>query len=215
MVLCGVASEAVAQSGFTPAPNQVSAGNIDVRLSRVYVRIGRLGWDHEHAAEGRLLAGNVQLGARDGAGELVFDAASFIADTQDARGQFNLPGTVHDGVREKVTQQIFSPAGLDADRFPQAVFRIRSSLPSGAPRADGGGEYQLEGELSLRGINRPLRIAVFVEPVNDLWRLRGEGKIKLSDFGMSLPKRNLRMPTETLTHGAETLAVEGDVWMRR
>jgi polyisoprenoid-binding protein YceI len=202
------ASPIWAQDAFSPAPNQPRPGDIDAKLSRVYVHIGRLGWDHEHAAEGRLLAGNVQLGANERAGELFFDAASFIADTSDARRQFDLPGAIHDSIREKITQQIFSPIGLDADHFPQAAFRIQSARPTSAPHADGGGEYQFDGELTLHGVSRPLRIVGLVEPVNDMWRLRGEGNIRLADFGLHLPAKRLGKVTDVLS-------VEGDLWMRR
>jgi len=215
LILLLVASAGFAQSGAPVAQNEPSPGNVDPRLSRVYVRIGKLGWEHEHAAEGRLLGGNLRLGASQGAGELVFDAASFIADTQEARGEFNLPGTVHDPIREKITQQIFSPVGLDADHFPQAVFRVQSALPTGAARADGGGEYRLEGELSLRGVTRPLRIVVFVEPVNDLWRLRGESKITLRDFGMHRPTSSMHLPIDKLSKAPEFLVIRGDLWMHR
>lgn len=201
-------SAAMAQNAPPVAPDQALSGAVDVRLSRVYARIGKLGWDHEHAAEGRLLSGNAQLGASERAGELVFDAASFLADTQDARRAFDLPGTVHASIREKITRQIFSRGVLDADHFPQAVFRIRSALPAGAPRADGGGEYRLDGELALHGVNRPLRIVVLVEPINDRWRVRGECKIKLGEFDIHPPEHKLGKP-------AGSLDIEGDLWLQR
>ncbi len=88
-------------------------------------------------------------------------------------------------------------------------------MPTGAPRADGGGEYQFVGELSLRGATRPLRIMVFVEPVNDLWRLRGESQLKLSDFGMHRPTKAMHLPTEKLSKAPEVLVIHGDLWMHR
>ena len=60
----------------------------------------------------------------------------------------------------------------------------------------------------MRGVARPLRIGVLVEPANDLWRLRGEIKIKPGDFGMHPAVKMLgKVP--------DVLSIEGDLWMRR
>ncbi len=121
-----LASACLAQSETPAVPAQAPMGNVDARLSRIYVRIGRLGWDHEHAAEGRLLGGNVRLGASENAGELVFDAASFIADTQDCARRVRSAGhdSRHDP-REDYRADLRTPGAgrrsFSANRFPGSI----------------------------------------------------------------------------------------------
>src|SRR5205823_94917 len=61
---------------------------VDSKSSRIYVKVGtatRLG--HEHGVQGSLKSGKLSLG---GGGEFIFDMASFIADTTEARERVGL-----------------------------------------------------------------------------------------------------------------------------
>jgi polyisoprenoid-binding protein YceI len=97
---------------------------------------------------------------------------------------------------------------LDADHHPQARYRINSALPTGTARPDGSGEYELDGELTVRGATRPLRMTVLVEPVDGKWHLRGQFKIKQTDFGIK--------PYSKAFHSvADLLVIHGDIWLYR
>src|ERR1043166_7785568 len=67
------------------AHSPARAGDVDVAKSRIYVRVGKTGFGHEHGVEGRLKSGHLKLGATTDAGELVFDLASFEAERTVAR----------------------------------------------------------------------------------------------------------------------------------
>ena len=59
------------------APAQLSPGEIDLRVSRVYILVGKTGLGHEHGIEGRIKSGVLSLGATANAGQIVFDTTTF------------------------------------------------------------------------------------------------------------------------------------------
>jgi polyisoprenoid-binding protein YceI len=101
-------------------------GEIDVEKSRVYVRVGKKGLGHEHAVEGNIKSGSIDLSAKKDLGEIEFDMQSFGADTDEARKYVELKGTIAESTREQVTQTMLGNAVLDVEKFPTARFKIKS-----------------------------------------------------------------------------------------
>ena len=65
-------------------------GGVSTTHSHVFVLVGKTGLGHEHGVVGNLKQGTVRLGASQNAGEFVFDMASFLADSDDARKYVDL-----------------------------------------------------------------------------------------------------------------------------
>src|SRR5947199_6745656 len=113
LVLSAGLIPSAAQSGQKdgPASGEYEA---DVKASRVFIKVGvekgsRLG--HPHGVQGNLKSGNLALG---GDGELVFDMASFEADTAEARKRAGLEGKkVSENEAKKVTETMRGPEVLD------------------------------------------------------------------------------------------------------
>ena len=64
---------------------QLEQNQVSLKKSRIYTFVGKTGLGHQHGIEGQLKSGSIQLGAKQDAGELVFDMISFDADTDAAR----------------------------------------------------------------------------------------------------------------------------------
>lgn len=96
-----------------------------------------------------------------------------------------------------------SEAFLDAEKFPEATFTSTTYIPG----ADGKGK--LEGELTLRGITKPLTIEVEETGAgNDPWGgyrrgFTGTTTFALKDFGI---EKDLGVDSEAVEM---TLAIEG------
>src|SRR5262249_50651484 len=60
---------------------ELKPGEIDREKSRVYVRVGKKGLGHEHGVEGKIKSGTIDLSAAKNTGEIEFDTASFLADS--------------------------------------------------------------------------------------------------------------------------------------
>src|SRR5689334_15926012 len=117
-------------AGLVPSAAQDKKGGpaakyeADVKASRVFIKVGvekgsRLG--HPHGVQGNLKSGHLALG---GDGELVFDMASFEADTAEARKRAGLEGKkVSENEAKKVTETMRGPEVLDVAKYPTATFR--------------------------------------------------------------------------------------------
>jgi hypothetical protein len=130
--ILGAAELAVAQvRGQTPAERaearslRLRSGEIDADLSRVFIFVDKTGLGHQHGVVGRLKAGNLRI-AKESAGKILFDMASFRADTEEARRKVGLAGAGDEREREQVTAAMLSAAVLDIDHFPTALFALSS-----------------------------------------------------------------------------------------
>ena len=78
-----------------------------------------------------------------------------------------------------------SPDFLDAAHHPTLTFR------STAVRATGAGEYEVEGELTIRGTARPVTLAVEVsDEIRDPWGnvkrgIEAKARLDRKDFGLT------------------------------
>ena len=74
-------------------------GGVDLARSRIYVFVGKTGGGHEHAMEGMLSKGELDLSRQENAGSLTFDLKSISADTPAARKVWRLGGDIDAGTR--------------------------------------------------------------------------------------------------------------------
>jgi polyisoprenoid-binding protein YceI len=162
------------------------AYQVDTENSRAYVKVDtatRFG--HAHGVQGNLKSGKVALG---GAGELVFDMGSFMADTAAARKRVGLEqkkGAEADA--RKVTEAMRGSGVLDVAQFPTASFRITSIAPLDKQSAGEPGRYQLDGRFTLHGTEQNLQIAARVEKTESagVLRMSGSFTIKQTDYGIT------------------------------
>jgi polyisoprenoid-binding protein YceI len=147
---------------------------VDIKASRIFVKVDkstRLG--HQHGIEGRLKSGHLTFG---GAGELVFDVASFTADTEEARRRVGLADKpVSENEARHVTDTLRSAKVLDVAQFPTAAIRASSVTPLDKQTAGVPGMYQLEGRFHLHGAERKIRFKAKAE------RGEQEGTLRLTD----------------------------------
>jgi polyisoprenoid-binding protein YceI len=158
---------------------QVATGS-----SRVYIKVTsatRLG--HNHGVEGRLASGEVSLG---GPGMLVFDMASFTADTPQARQYVGLPDQLSASDAAKVNANLRSGEVLDVGRYPQASCAITELVPTGGQQPGQPGAYRLRGQFTLHGVTRPVTIdaTVAVTDRPGVLRARGSFAIQQTAFGI-------------------------------
>lgn len=188
LIAGGAVSYAVSPaSGQAPAaPHEpVPNGTVDVGASRIYVLVGKSGLvGHVHAIEGRLISGQVALGAREQAGALVFDMRSFLADTAVARKVLGLEGDVDASTQQQTNANMLGSEVLDVARHPTARFDIRSAVPRAQARQGGPPAYELTGIFTLHGAQQPLALMAEVEDHGDTLRLRGGFAVKQTAFGM-------------------------------
>ncbi len=199
VLACGLSTVAVTQ-----------AGGVDLGRSRIYVFVGKTGAGHDHGVEGTLLRGELVLSHRENPGSLIFDLKSLSADTPSARKVWRLKGDIDANTRSQVTSTMLSGAVLDTARFPSAEFVVQKvqALPAD-PKQPGEQPYQLDGELNLHGIKRPVQFNAMASEVEGMTRLRGTVDLKQTQFGIK-PYTKLFGAVGV----ADTLRVSGEIWIR-
>ena len=181
---------------------------IDLQTSRVYIRVGKTGFGHEHGIEGRLASGKIRLGATQDAGELVFDMPTFTADTPIARTRVGLTGETDAATQKKVNANMLGADVLAVAKFPQAVFRIRSATPRSTPKPGEAPIYDLDGQFTLHGTTRPLRVAAMITTADGRTGLRGRFTIQQTDYGITPYSAALGA-----VGVADKLDIWGELWM--
>jgi len=186
----------------------LKAGEIDLEKSRVYVYVGKKGFGHEHAVEGKIKSGSINLNADKDLGEIVFDMKSFTADSDEARKYVELEGTTSEETREKVTETMLGPQVLDVEEHPTATFKIKSRTKR---KTDAGEAYVFEGDFTLHG--RTKSISVTAGPVDSDGKdgrrhLTGEFTILQTDYGITPYKAALGA-----VRVADKLKIWGDLWI--
>lgn len=161
-----------------PAP-----GDVDLRVSRVFIFVPKAGIGHDHAIEGKLKSGRLTLDATQDAGELVFDMPTFDADTAAARRHIGLGGGIDAGTRREVNSNMLGPDVLNVRRFPTATFAVTSVLPTKQP-ARRGTAYQLTGKFTLHGTSRALTVMAEAEESEGRIHLRGSFPLVQTNYGI-------------------------------
>lgn len=182
-------------------PVAANPSQVDVKLSRAYVLVGKTGLGHEHGVEGRLASGHLQLGATAKAGELVFDMTSFVAETKEARAVVGLKGEGSSG--SQVTTNMLGPSVLDVAKYPESRYVIHAAVPLAVQKADALPEYELHGEFTLHGVTQPLRVRAQMTEKDGKVRLRGRFAVLQTRFGIT---------PYTAALGAVGVADQLDVW---
>ena len=202
----GAVSLALAQApADKPAPQP---GDVDLANSRVFTFVGATGFGHEHGIEGRLVSGNLQLGANQSAGELVFDMKSFDADTPAARKYVGLQGESDDSTRKQVNDNMLGADVLDVAKFPTAKFDIQSAVPYKSAKPDAPPQYLLDGQFTLHGVKKHFRILAETEESNGMVHVRTRFAVLQSQFGITPFSKLLG------TIGvADKLTIFGDAWI--
>jgi polyisoprenoid-binding protein YceI len=174
---------AAAAIALGPAPPARAAEPLVFELqparSEVKIQVGRGGLlkfaGHEHEVMAPLLEGEVAADLAEphrSSVRLEFDAAA-VRVTGRGEPPDDLP---------KVQETMAGPKVLDVARYPRISFRSVSV----AGRARGPGSYELEvdGLLSLHGVEKPLRMPVTVDLRGDDLEARATFRFKLTAFGM-------------------------------
>ncbi len=185
-------------------------GDLQLDASEVFVFVGKTGFGHEHAVAGKLASGNLVLDASAPGGELVFDLASFDADTDAARRYIGLSGVTDADTRRQVNENMRGQAVLDVPKHPTAVFALTFVRPLKEPSARKLPQYELSGEFTLHGVTRPIRVVADWEEKQGWIHLRGGFSMRQSDFEMT---------PFTKAFGAvgvtDELKVWGDFWIAK
>ncbi|MBX9791854.1 MAG: YceI family protein [Pirellulales bacterium] len=179
-----------------------------MKRSRVFARVGKVGLGHEHGVEGRLKSGWLRLDAAADAGELVFDMASFTADTAAARGYVGLKEPIADGDQRQVTQTLRGHEVLDVQKHPTATYVVHSSRAVEPKAGEPVTSFELDGEFELHGVRRPLKIKAVIQRGDDAVRVHGRFAVKQSDFGIKPYTKFLGT-----VRVADELTIWGDVWL--
>ncbi|MCA9012924.1 MAG: YceI family protein [Planctomycetaceae bacterium] len=186
-----------------PEKNQIS-----VKKSRVFTFVEKTGLGHQHGVEGRLKSGSIQLGAGQDAGTLVFDMASFDADTDAARNYLGLEGSTSATTREQVNSNMRSTPILNVREFPTATFVIQSAKRISDQDATGKSRYELSGDFTLRGKTRPLKFMAEVQQKDGMNHVTGKFSILQTQYGITPFKKALGA-----VGVADRLTIHGDLWL--
>ncbi len=174
------------RTGEVAQPAPLKPGDIDLKRSRVFVKVGKTGLGHEHGVTGQFKGGHVELNVAEEAGEMVFDMTSFVADTTEARRYVGLKGETDASTAHKVTANMTGADVLDVRRFPTATFQISSVQPAKEQTSKDGTQYVLDGKFTLKGTTQPLRILATAIPQKDgSIRLRGGFRIQQTSYGIT------------------------------
>lgn len=153
---------------------------IDAGRSHVTIDVGKAGVlgfaGHIHEVAARSVRGTVTLDPADWQQSAV--VLEFDASALQVTGKGESPADV-----PKVQQVMLSDRVLDAARFPAVAFRSRRiSIVGGRI---GAADLQIEGDLTLHGVTRPLSVrahAILDGP--DMLTTRGAFALRQSDFGI-------------------------------
>lgn len=106
-------------------------------------------------------------------------------DPASAQAEFTIQAaSIDTGVAQR-DDHLRSADFLDAATFPELTYRSASIRPAGA------GTYVVEGELTIRGVGRPVTLEVELgERIRDPWGnervgLSARGKINRKDWGLN------------------------------
>jgi polyisoprenoid-binding protein YceI len=165
--------------------SQSTSGEVDIDRSRVYAFVGKTGFGHEHGVVGRLKSGSIRLGANRNAGQLEFDLTSFMADTKEARRYVGLKGETDSSTQEQVTANMLGKYVLDAQQYAAATFTIESAMPLRGNQPRGPRRYQLDGQFTLHGATRPVRIVAQAKLESGGIRLRGSFTLLQTDYNIT------------------------------
>ena len=185
-----------------PVPAAAQAFAIDTAHSSITVRVYKAGlfsvFAHDHEIRAAISAGSVTLSPGP-AVEFSVSASKMVV----------LDPELDSDKRAEVQSTMLGPKVLASERYPEIHFR------STRAESGGGGKWSVEGELTIRGQTRPVRVTA--EEGGD-GHYRGAVKINQKDFGIqpiSLAggtikvKDEIRIEFEIVPQGRSPNAVMG------
>lgn len=171
--------------GGSSVSHPLQSGEIHMDASRVFIHVGKTGLGHEHAVEGKLKSGNLQLAQPNGAGQLVFDMTSFQADTDEARLALGFEGKTDASTQSQVNANMLGESVLDVKHFPTATFKIATIQKASQPDNEGRVQYVLKGNFTLHGVTKPIKVSAVMEPKEKWFHVRGRFDLLQSDYGIT------------------------------
>ncbi|WP_338867774.1 YceI family protein [Myxococcus stipitatus] len=147
--------------------------------SSVRLHVGKSGmlktFGHEHEVAAPAFSGQVTVPE----GDL---SSCQVSATFESRELRVLPGNEPAKDVPKVQETMLGPEVLDAQRYPD----IRFTSKHCAAKQTGQGIYeaQVEGELDLHGVAKPVSLPMKVELTGDRLVARGSTTIRQTDFGI-------------------------------
>lgn len=154
--------------------------SVDTSASSVRIHVGKAGLfsfaGHQHEVLAPRLSGEIVANGEDltrSSVTLSFDAAAL-----QVSGKGEPPEDV-----PKVQARMIGTDLLDVARFPTIAFRSKSV--AGKPVGADAYDLTVEGELTLHGATRPLKVMVHVEVKGETLTASGRGDVKHSVFGLN------------------------------
>jgi hypothetical protein len=201
-------SGAASSASTEDKSEQLKQNQVSLKRSRVYTFVGKTGLGHQHGIEGQLKSGSIQLGAKQDAGELVFDMAGFDADTDAARRYLGLEGSTDSSTREQVNANMKNSSILNVTEYPTATFSVKSAMLLEEKSRSGKARYELVGDFTLRGKTRPLKFVAEAEPKGGMHHVRGQFSILQTEYGIKPFRKALGAVGVT-----DKLTIHGDLWV--
>jgi len=144
--------------------------NIDTQKSTLTIHVGKAGvfsgLGHEHEVSAPIKSGTADTGARP-AVEIHLDARALRVSGKDEPEKD----------RAEVQKAMLGPEVLDSEKHTEIVFK------STGAESGGEGRWTLRGNLTLRGLTRPVTVQVTLKD----GRYTGECTVKLTEFGIKPP----------------------------
>ncbi len=143
------------------------AADVDAGHSSITVKVEKSGlfsaFAHNHTIQAPIASGNLDTEKRTAT--LTFNAKEMKV----------LDEGVKESERADIDQTMKSDKVLDVQRFPEIRFGSTSITPQG------GGRYQVRGDLTLHGTTRPVEFPITFSKD----RYTGSVKLKQTDFGIA------------------------------
>jgi len=163
---------------WPPWPQQPQTLAVDARQSKLEIHVYREGFlkafGHDHLISATEFSGEVRL-----APELGKSSVSLEAPTRSLR-------VVDPGESEKdrneVQTTMLGETVLDAAKFPR--IRFASTAVRAKPEKDGQGDLEIDGTLSLHGVEKPVTVPLHLR--RSAGELTADGEVSLlqTDYGI-------------------------------
>lgn len=167
LLLAGVAQAAPVQYRLDPAKSTLDA--------RVYKAGIASGLAHDHVIRAANATGTVTYDASAANAwsiEVTVPTADLQVDPWRARQSYRLPGDIDDDDRKEIEAHMRAKDQLATDQHPTITFK------STRIRRSGEGEYQVDGDLTLRGVTKPVTLTATIR--HDEKGFVGEGKLRIT-----------------------------------
>lgn len=162
---------------------QAAPYRIDMARSEIAVKVFKAGaasaFAHDHVIRAPRWQATLDLSPDPVAlsAEVVVDVRALEVDEPELRARHGLDGTLSDGDRAQVRENMLGADQLDAASHPTIRFA--------ATRVDSEGDgFRLTGELSLHGVTRPVAVPLAVVRDDESYVARGSLRVQQSAFGI-------------------------------